>query len=130
MPGTNGERSFANIVEDIVSNFQDIVRSEVRLAKAEVREEAAKAGKAGRMLGAGAVLALYALGFLLLTCVYALELAVDPWLAALIVAVIAGAAGGVMIRGGVKKMQGVHTRPEKTIDTMKENLEWAKRQTR
>ncbi len=130
MPGTNGERSFANIVEDIVSNFQDIVRSEVRLAKAEVREEAAKAGKAGRMLGAGAVLALYALGFLLLTCVYALELAVDPWLAALIVAVIVGAAGGVMIRGGVKKMQGVHTRPEKTIDTMKENLEWAKRQTR
>ena len=45
--------------------------------EAEVREEAVKAGKAGRMLGAGAVLALYALGFLLLTCVYALQLAGD-----------------------------------------------------
>src|SRR5881397_2857072 len=78
---SNDERSFSSVLEDIVGNIQGIIRSEVRLAKAEVQEEAGKAGKAARLLGVGAVLAFYATGFLFLTCVYALETAVDPWLA-------------------------------------------------
>src|SRR2546423_8164860 len=81
------ERSFGELFQDIVANVQEIIRSEFRLAKTEVREEVAKAGKSVSMLGAGVFIGLYALGFLLLTAVYALETVVPAWLAALIVGV-------------------------------------------
>jgi Flp pilus assembly protein TadB len=127
---TNGERSFSTVLENIVGNIQGIIRSEVRLAKAEIQEETVKAGKAAGIAASGAVLALYAVGFVLLTCVYALETAVAPWLAALIVAVVVGAVSAVLIRMGAKRFKRVHPRPDKTIGTIKENLEWAKDQAR
>jgi len=129
MPG-NDDRSFASVLEDIVNNIQGIIRSEVRLAKAEIQEEAGKAGKAGRLLGVGAVLAFYATGFLFLTCVYALETAVDPWLAGLIVTLVVGIGAAVLITAGLKRMKRVDPLPEKTIQTVKENFEWAKNQTK
>ncbi len=123
-------RSIGNILKEIVENVQGIIRSEVRLAKAEVREEGIKAGKASAVLGAGGVLGLYALGFLFLTCLYALEIAVAPWLAALIMTFLVGTGAAIAIGAGLKRIKGVRVRPEKTIDTMRENLEWAKNQTR
>ena len=127
---TSGDRSFTNVLEDIAGNIQAIVRSEVRLAKTEIQEEAVKAGRAAGVAGAGGVLGLYAVGFVLLACVYALELALAPWLAALIVGVVAGAGAAVLIQAGRKGLRRVHPRPDRTIHTVKENLEWAKNQTR
>ena len=126
----NEDRSFSTVLEDIVGNIQGIIRSEVRLAKAEVQEEAGKAGKAARLLGVGAVLAFYATGFLFLTCVYALETAVDPWLAGLIVTLLVGIGAAVLVKAGLKRMKRVDPLPEKTIQTVKENFEWAKNQTK
>jgi uncharacterized membrane protein YqjE len=127
---TTTDRSFTDVLNDIAGNVQGIIRSEVRLAKAEIQEETVKAGKAARIAGSGAVLGLYALGFLLLTCLFALEIIVAAWLAALIVAVIVGAAAGVLINIGIKRMKLVHPRPSKTIETLKENVEWMKTQAR
>jgi hypothetical protein len=124
------DRSFTDVLEDIVGNVQHIIRSEVRLAKAEIQEETVKAGKAARIGGSGAVLGLYAVGFLLLTCFFALEMAVAPWLAALIVTVVVGAVAGVLIRLGIRGMKRVHPRPDKTIDTLRENVEWARNQAK
>ena len=121
---TDTERPFSTVIENIVSNVQEIIRSEVRLAKAEIREESGKAGKAARVLGFGALLGLYALGFLLLAGVYALQIVVAAWLAALIVMAIVGGTAAVMISVGVKKMKRVDPRPDKTIHTIKENLQW------
>ena len=125
-----GDRSFSNVLENIVGNVQEIIRAEVRLAKAEVREEAAKAGRASVILGAGAVLALYALGFFFLAALFALEMTLAPWLAAIILTVAIGIAASLLIAMGVKRMKHVHPRPEKTIHSIQENLEWAKHQTR
>jgi len=125
-----GERSFAEILESIVGNVQGIVRSEIRLAKSEIREESVKAGRAAGMLATGVLLAVYAGGFVLLTCLLALELAMAAWLAALIVAVVAGAVGAVLIKLGWKRMKRVDPRPDQTIQTVKENVEWAKHQAR
>ena len=52
------EPSFANLIEGAFANVQEIIRSEVRLAKTEAREEAVKAGRAGAVLGGGIVFAL------------------------------------------------------------------------
>ena len=123
-------RSMAEVLQDIVDNIRDIIRYEFRLAKTEVREEASKAGKSSIPLATGLVLGLYALGFILLGIVYALEIVVATWLAALIV------GGGVLVISlicisvGRKRLKAVRVKPEKTIETVKENLQWAKSQIR
>jgi len=93
------------------------------------QEEAVKAGRASTILAAGIVLALYALGFLFLTWLYALEIAVSPWLAGLIVTLLIGSAAAILINVGRKRIKGV-PHPDQTIHTMKENLEWARNQTK
>jgi len=127
---TTGERSFSSLLEDIVGNVQGIIRSEVRLAKAEIQEETVKARKAAGITASGAALALYALGFLLLTCLYALETALAPWLSALIVAFVVGCIAAILISAGMKEFKRVDPRPDKTINSIKENVEWAKDQAR
>jgi len=126
----DGERSFANVLENVVGDIQEIIRAEVRLAKAEVREETVKAGRAAGMLGAGAVLALYAGGLLLLTALFALETALAPWVAALILTAMVGIAAAVLVSVGRKRVKQVDPRPDKTIRTIKENVAWVRNQTR
>ena len=125
-----GERSFSDVLESIVGNVQTIIRSEIQLAKTEVKEETAKAARATGILAAGGLLGLYAGGFLLLTIVRALENVTPPWLASLIVAVVVGVAAFVAINAGRTPMKHVRPAPDKTIKTVKENVEWVKDQTK
>lgn len=126
----SSERSFADVLEDIIGNVQRMIRSEIRLAKAEIQEESIKAGKASGLASSGVVLAIYALGFLFLTCLFALEIAVTPWLAALIMTVLIGSTAAALLSVGIKRIKQVHPRPDKTITSVKENLEWAKNQVK
>jgi hypothetical protein len=125
-----GERSFSDVVESIVGNVQTIIRSEIQLAKTEVREETVKAAGAARLLAVGGLLGIYAGGFFLLTFVRALENVTAPWLASLIVAVLIGVVAFVAITAGRARMKHVHPTPDKTIKTVKENVEWVKDQTK
>jgi uncharacterized membrane protein YqjE len=84
----NDGRSFIDIVQDIIEKVQDIVRSEVRLARAEIISETKKTARAGAFLAAGVLLAVYSLGLLMLAGVYALALAVPLWAAALVVCAV------------------------------------------
>jgi uncharacterized membrane protein YqjE len=70
------------VLKDIIGAVQKIVRGEARLAKAEVREEAAKAWKPVRLLLAGAIVGLLAAAYLLLGIVDAMTLAIPAWAAA------------------------------------------------
>jgi uncharacterized membrane protein YqjE len=123
------ERSAGDIIKDIVANAQGIIRSEVKLAKTELREEANKAIGAGIVLGAGAIVGLYALGFLLAAAAAALSLVVAWWLAVLIVGGVLAIAAGILVGIGLTRWKLVHA-PEKTIAEVKENVEWLKRQTK
>jgi uncharacterized membrane protein YqjE len=120
-----GERSVTSVLQDIVGNVQAIVRSEVRLAKLEVREEAVKAKGAALLLGVGALCGAFAMLFLLWTIVYALAIAVPFWIATLIVTFLVGIAAGLTLKIGVKRLQAVNP-PDRTIETMKENAQWIK----
>jgi uncharacterized membrane protein YqjE len=124
------ERSAGDILKDIIANAQEIIRSEIRLAKTEMREEAGKAWGAARMLLAGALLGLYALGFVLLSAVRALSLAVSPWLAALLVGVALAIVTAVLISAGLARWRQFSPKPDKTIETVKENVEWVRNQTK
>ena len=125
-----GGRSISSLLLSVLKNVEQIVQSEIRLAKAEISSEFDKAGQAGKLLGAGSILAILALAFLLLSCVYLLATIVAIWLAALIVALSAGVVAGLLITAGMKRMKLIHPAPQKTIASVKENIEWAKAQTR
>ena len=124
------DRSVAELLQDIVSNIQQIIRSEVLLAKTEVKEEARRAAKAGRLLAGGAALAIYALGFLLLCCVYALSAAIAAWAAALIVGAAIAIMAALLLRVGIRRLREVSPTPQKTVQTVKENVRWAKNQVK
>ncbi len=117
-------KPLSGLLRDVLTDLQDIVRSEVRLARAEVREEAGKAANAGKLAAAGAVFALYAGGFLLLAIVRLLDTRMATWLSALLVAVAAGILGAALLAAGRKRLKDVKAKPEKTIDSVKENLQW------
>src|SRR4029453_19109118 len=90
-----GDRSISDVLQDIIRNVQEIVRSEVRLAKTEIREELDKARFSTLLLGAGPAPAMFAVLFLLLTVVHALALVMPEWAAAMLV----GAALAVVAIG-------------------------------
>ena len=125
-----GDRSFSEVLQNIVRNVQEIVRSEVRLAKTEMREEAVKAKSAALFLGTGAVIAIFAILFLLLTVVYALALGMPNWAAALIVGAALAVAASVMLMAGLRQLKLIHPTPERTVGSIKENVVWAKQHTK
>ena len=124
------DRSISDILQDVLRNLQDIVRSEVRLAKTEVRQEIVKAKSAALLMAAGALCGVFALFFLLLAGVYALSLVVPGWAAALIVTGALMLIAAITVVAGLKQFKRIHPTPEKTVGTMKENVEWAKQQVK
>jgi uncharacterized membrane protein YqjE len=120
----------AEVLQDIVANTQEIFRSEFRLAKAEIREETTKIARSSMPLGIGVLLALYALGFILLAAVHALATVVAAWLAALIVGVTVLVLSIILVSIGRTRLKQVKVVPEKTIGTVKENVQWARHQIR
>lgn len=122
-----GERSITDVLQDILGNVQDIVRSEVRLAKGELLDELAKLKAAAPLLIVGAVTGILATLFLMWTAVYALALVLPMWAAVLIVAVLLAAVGGATLSAGIKRLTKIDP-PKRTIASMKENVQWAKQQ--
>jgi uncharacterized membrane protein YqjE len=124
-----GIRSIPEILQDVFSNIQEIVRAEVRLAKAELGEELNRARSGGLLIGVGAVAAICSALFLLLACVYALGLVVPNWAAALIVAAAVGVAAALTLGLGLKRFKTIQAAP-KTAASLKENVRWAKQLTK
>lgn len=123
-----GDRSMGDVVKDIIANVQEMVRSEVRLARAEMREEVTHATSAAKLIGIGAGLALLGAAFLLVTVTLVLALFMPAWAATLIVGAVLGIGGYAMLEKG--RAAFTMPRAKKTIENVKENVEWMKNQTR
>ena len=126
----DGERSVADVLQDVLRNLQEIVRSEMRLAKVEIRDEARQAVSSGIWIAAGLVGALSAWSFLLWTVAYLLATRMSTWAATLTVAVVLACAAAVLIIGGIRRVKHVQPIPEQTVESIKENLEWMKQLTK
>jgi hypothetical protein len=122
------QRTVPELLGNIVDNIQQIIRSEFRLAKAELQEKASRASKPATTLGAGFLLGLYGLGFLLLAAVYALSTIMAAGLAALIVGGVLALVSIVLVTSSANKLKASNPAPEKTIQTLQENVQWAKDQ--
>lgn len=127
MAGQNG-RSVPEVLQDIVGNIQEIIRSEFSLAKVEIKQEAVRAKGPAIMWLFGGALGLYALGFLLLTAVFGMATVMPIWLAALIVGAVLTVVSIALLSAAAKRLKQVHKVPERTIESLKENVQWAKEQ--
>jgi Kef-type K+ transport system membrane component KefB len=78
----------------------------------------------------GLVISFFALGFLLLAAVYALSIVMAAWLAALFVGATLAMASIALISSGVRKLKRINVVLEKTADSLKENMQWARNQIR
>ncbi len=128
--GIRDTRSMGEIVQSILRDIQDVLRSELRLARAEMTEKAQRAGKAGALMGGAAVGGLLAAMALVATCIAALALAMAVWLAALIMTVVLACVAAACFFAGRAKLRLLTPVPEQTVETLKEDVEWAKNQTK
>ncbi|MGI5270186.1 phage holin family protein [Nonomuraea sp. CA-218870] len=120
------QQSLGQLVAEIGEDVSKLFRQEVELAKAEIRQEAVKAGKAAGMLG-GAGFAGYMVALLLtLAVMFGLGNVMDLGWAALIVAAIWAAAGAALFVSGRARLRRVNPKPEQTIETLKEDAAWAR----
>jgi hypothetical protein len=125
------ERPIGELLKQLSEETTRLVHQELELAKAELTQKGKQAGiGAGLFGGAGAVGLLAAAA--LTTCfILLLGLAMPAWLAALVVAVVYAAVAAVLaLRGRDRVKQAVPPVPEQTIDTVKEDVQWVKSQTR
>jgi len=126
---TTGERSASDIMQDVVRDMGEVVRGEVRLAKAEISEKATKAGKAGGYFGVAALCGVMGFACLVLAGVAGLALVMPVWLAALLMSVFLVCFAAAGYAGGRAKMKDINPVPERTVQTIKDDIQWAKHRT-
>lgn len=124
--GTTDDRSFGQVIGDVMANAQEIIRGEIRLAKAETRQEATQAARSSALLAAGVVFALFAFLMVLFTAVWALDEALPLWLSSAIVAAVVGLIAAVLLVIGRSRLEQVDLKPTQTIESVKETAEWLK----
>ncbi|MCP2243832.1 phage holin family protein [Lentzea aerocolonigenes] len=122
--------SLGDLVSELTGDLSKLMRQELELAKAEIRQEATKAGKATGMLAAAGFAGYLTTVLLSLALVFALGAIMPLGWAALIVAALWGIAGAVLYTSGRAKLRTVNPKPERTVETLKEDAEWAKHPTR
>ena len=90
-----------------------------------------RAGVGVGMFGGAGMVGFYALGAVIAAAILALASAVEPWLAALIIALVLGAIAGVLaLQGKNKVQQATPPVPEQAAESVKEDVQWAKTRVR
>src|SRR3954471_14653666 len=123
------ERPIGELVKDLAGQTSTLVRQEIQLAQAELASKGKLAGRGAGMLAGAAVAALLALGALTACLIAALDTALPLWLAALIVMLLWGVIGAVLAARGRKELTQATPPVPQTVETVKEDIQWAKTQT-
>lgn len=122
-------RGFGDLFGDLGRQVSTLVRREIDLARVEITSSINRLSRGAAMAGAGGAI-LYA-GLLVLLAAFVLgliEAGLDGWLAALIVAVVVLAIGGVVTWLGAKEIRETDLAPTQTAETVRENVEFVKEQ--
>ncbi|RPJ56963.1 MAG: phage holin family protein [Acidobacteria bacterium] len=123
--------SFASLLSGAINDIRELFRQEISLARVEIRDEMANLKSAVIKLSAAAVALL--LGALLLLTALSRGLAVlfdmPIWAGFAIVGGLLAIVGGVLLAVAWPNLRAIGPVPERTVRTLKENVEWVKRQT-
>ena len=125
------ERPLGELLKQLSEETTRLVRQELELAKAELIQKGKQAGAGAGLFGGAGAIGFLALAALTTCFILALNAVMPAWLAALLVAVVYGVIAAVLaLRGRAKVKQATPPVPEQTIETVKEDVEWAKTQMR
>jgi hypothetical protein len=125
------DRSLGELLRQLSEQTTRLVHQELELAKAELTHKGKQAGAGAGMFGGAGAIGLAALGALTACFILALNAIMPAWLAALIVALIYGIIAFVLVKQGQARMKrAVPPVPTQTIETVKEDVEWARTQMR
>jgi hypothetical protein len=129
-PEEDSTESLGSLVTTAVADVQKLLQQEVALAKAELREEAGRAGKAAGMYGGAGFAGYMVLVLLSFAAVIGLGHLIGTGWAALVIAVVWAIAAAAMYAMGRNRMRTVSPKPERTIETLKEDAQWARHPTK
>jgi hypothetical protein len=121
------ERSLGELFSKLSNETSTLIRQEMALARAEMTEKGKEAGKGAGLFGGAGAVGLLGAGALTAGIILLLDLAIAAWLAAIIVGLIYVAVAAVLGLKGRDRIQAATPPvPEQTVDTVKEDVEWAK----
>lgn len=124
------DRSLGDLFGDLSRETSTLLRQEVALAKSELTQKAGQVGRDVGFLVAGGAVAYAGFLAILAAVIIALAIVLPWWLAALIVGLVVVGIGYLLVQKGLSSLKHEDLAPRQTIETMKENLEWAKEQVR
>jgi uncharacterized membrane protein YqjE len=115
--------TLGSLVHELTQQVPQLIRSEIRLAQAEMTEKGKRAGLGVGMFSAAGLLAFLGLCCVIATAILALAHALPDWLAALIVAAVLFVGAGVLALVGKKEVrQATPPAPEQAIEGVKEDI--------
>jgi uncharacterized membrane protein YqjE len=121
------DTSLPELLSRLSSDFGELVSTQVELAKVEIKEEIARAGKGAGLLGGGAFVGYLAVILLSFAAAWGLAEIMPEGFAFLIVGAVYSVVAIVLLRTGREQMRSVQAVPE-TTETLKEDVQWAKQQ--
>lgn len=107
-------------VSSVGDNLRNIVRSEVELAKNELKQEATQVGRAGGMIAGGGVMGLTGFMFLMFGVTHLLGRKLPMWVSASLVGSALMTIAGILGMSGKNQLQDADVKPEQTIESLKE----------
>jgi len=123
------DESVGALLSDLSADLSTLVRQEIALAKVELTAKGKETGKGVGMLAGAGVIGLAMLGAFTICLIALLSLAMEVWVAALIVTVVWAIVAAVLVQMGRKQLKEAGPpKPEQTIETIKEDVQWAKTQ--
>jgi hypothetical protein len=128
MAANPSEASLGELFSEMTSDIGLLVRKEIELAKTETKEELTRAGRGAAMFGAAGVAGLLALLLVSFAAAWALAVVIPTGWAFLVIGAIYAAVAAVVALRGREQMKRVGA-PEQTIQTLKEDVQWARART-
>jgi len=123
------ERSLGELFGELTREVTTLVRQEATLAKTEITQKISLVGKDVAMLAAGGAVAYAGLLAIVAAVIIGLANAGLPWWAsALLVGIVVAGTGGFLVQRGMNALKHEDLAPRETLETVKEDTQWARRQ--
>ena len=125
------EQPVGELLKQLSQETSTLIRQEMALARAELSEKAGEAGKGAGFLGGAGAVGLLGAGALTAGVILLLDLAIAAWLAAVLVGLVYVAVAAFLgLQGRDRMKRATPPVPEQTVETVKEDVEWAKTRAR
>jgi uncharacterized membrane protein YqjE len=125
---SESSESIGSLLGGLLKDLQELVRGEMNLARAEIREDVASAGKGAATLAGSALVGVTGFIFTMLAVTYLLNQEMRMWIAAGIVGLSLLLIAAILFFIGKSKLSATNLKPDQTIDSLKEDREWARQQ--